>query len=255
MASFGAGFGNVHSRSSPFSEGHVFEPSSQEWMATAGVEQEDFSTMTRPASIPQNAPVAPTPLPHASGTGCAMSQDDIISNLEDAEYVVYGQAFSMLANGGSGRVGLDFMAMREFLLNNTAITMEDIDIELLKVASPDEGIGREGFLDLLREFPVSEADSLAHFMDLSGNGESMASEECRTGLLLFGQQKLRGNFSEDKWERILNTIMWDAGVEVAMDQWLVYSKLIARMVRLSQNVRNHKGVSGTPGHTGVIGGA
>merc|ERR1711862_61886 len=112
----------------------------------------------------------------------------VVSNLEDSEYVVYGQAFSMLANGESGCVALDSTALREFILSNTAVTMEDIDIELLKVASPDEGLSREGFLDLIREFQVSEADSPSHFMDLTGNGESMASEECRTGLLLFGQQ-------------------------------------------------------------------
>merc|ERR1719230_856573 len=110
--------------------------------------------------------------------------------------------------------------------------MRDMDMELLKVTSPDEGLTREVFLDLLREFPISESEAISHFLGLSSDGETLVSEDCRTGLLLFAQQKFSATFSESRWECILNTVMWDAGVMVTMEQWISYCKLVGRMVRL-----------------------
>merc|ERR1719230_269878 len=134
--------------------------------------------------------------------------------------------------------------------------MRDMDMELLKVTSPDEGLTREVFLDLLREFPISESEAISHFLGLSSDGESLVSEDCRTGLLLFAQQKFSANFSGDRWECILNTVMWDAGVSVPMEQWLGYCKLAGRIVRLLRYAQVQKLALGSRGsRPGVRGGA
>lgn len=229
----------------------------------AAVSQEDYTSMTGlpPPSPSRGSP--PLMLPHKGRPVLSgrnnITQEDIISNLEDAEEMLYGRdTFAMLLSGQQLSVGLDSAAMRDFILSNSTISSDDIDMELLKVASPDEGLSREAFLCLLREFPVSEANSISSFMELSENGETIASEECRTGLLLFGQQQLASNLSDEQWERILNSVMRDAGVAVKLEEWLVYCKLLARMVRLLRLAQVHKSAySSSHGSNigGVIGGA
>lgn len=129
-------------------------------------------------------------------------------------------------------VGLDCTVMRDFICTNSSITMDDIDMELLKVASPDEGLGRDSFLHLLRDFAASEGECLENFLGLSTNGETLAAEECRNGLLMFATQRLHTNFSEDRWDCIFNIVMWDAAAMVPMEQWVGYCKTTSRICRL-----------------------
>jgi len=184
-----------------------------------------------PAPAPAST-AAPAAQSSASAARPDVTADDILSNLDGSAEVLYTEAFAMFPGGLNGFVGLDCAAMRDFLCTNSAIGMDDIDLELLKVASPDEGLSRDGFLHLLREFSVSDGDAISQFMGLSSDGESLAAEECRSGLLLFAQQHLHANYPDDKWERIFNTVMWDANASVSMEQFLGYTKLTGRIVRL-----------------------
>jgi len=186
-----------------------------------------------------------------------VSVEDILTDLLGAEDVMYGEAFAAFPGGRNGFVTLDCATMRDFVCTNSAVSMEDIDMEFLKVALPEDGLSRDGFIQLLREFSVSDGESIMHFMGLSNDGESMGSEECRSALLLFAQQKLSCNFSDDRWERIFNTVMWDAGVAVSMEQYLHYSQLTARIVRLMRYSQVKKLAYGSQSQskTGVRGGA
>merc|ERR1712232_1256852 len=150
---------------------------------------------------------------------------------EGAEWILYGGAFSNFADHRTHTVGLDVPAMRDFVCTNSALSMESIDVELLRVTSPDEGLNRETFLHVLRDFAISDSDSIAHFLGMSADGETLFAEEYRSGLLLYAQQKLSASFSDDRWECILNSVMWDADVTVKMEQWIGYCKLLSRMVR------------------------
>lgn len=201
----------------------------------SGAPEEAFAPPPADIGSPIAAPPpmnSESPSRGPSTTRREVSVDDILSNLEGSEEVLYGDAFSSFPGGTTNYVTLDCLPMRDFLVTNSCISMDDVDIELLKVASTDDGLSRDGFLHLLREFSVSESDSLGQFMGLSSNGESLAAEECRSGLLLFCQQKLSTNFSEDRWECVFNAILWDAGLVVDMEKWCLYCKTTARMVRL-----------------------
>jgi len=186
------------------------------------------------APPPTGSGFSPAPAPQgASPDRRDVSADDILSNIEGSEEVLYSEAFASFPGGLNGSVGLDSAAMRDFLCTNSSITMDDVDMELLKVANEEMCLPTHGFLHLLREFSISEGDSISQFMGLSHDGESLSAEECRSGLLLFAQQKLHvTNFGDERWECIFNTVMWDAGVSVSMEQWLGYSKLTGRLVRL-----------------------
>jgi len=214
----GAGFGF------PGEEGFIAAPPPQE-------DRNPMAGIPPPPNREPSGGRSPPP-PAQSSARREVTADDILSNLEGAEEVLYSEAFASFPGGLNGFVGLDSAAMRDFLCTNSSISMEDIDLELLKVASPDEGLSRDGFLHLLREFSVSDGDAISQFMGLSADGESLASEECRSGLLLFAQQKLSTNFGDERWERIFNTVMWDAGLKTTMEQWLTYCKLTGRIVRL-----------------------
>lgn len=219
------------------------------------------------AMVPEDCTITGLVMPSPRGTPVQnegkqpwyqrITYEEITSNLEDSEEMVYGEAFSMFLGGQNGYVGLDSAAMRDFVSANSRISTDDIDLELLKVASPDEGLSRNTFLALLREFPIVEASSIAQFLNLSANGEDMGSEECRTGLLMFGQDNIASDIGQQEWERILDTVMSDAGVIVKMDQWIVYCKLMGRVVRLSRYARSQKeAVSVSRGtNLGVVGGA
>jgi len=188
-----------------------------------------------PAPMPSQSADRYPPMP-AQSAGAAhqdVSADDILSNLEGSEEVMYGDVFSSFPGGLDGKVGLDCMAMRDFICTNSAVSMEDIDMELIKVAGQDDMmLSRHGFLHLLRDFSVSDSDVISHFMGLSADSESLSSEECRSGLLLFAQQKLHADYSDSRWECIFNTVMWDAGIAVSMEQFMNYAKQTGRIARL-----------------------
>jgi len=181
--------------------------------------------------------------------------EDILADLESSEEALYGDAFARFPGCSSGLIGLDSAAMRNFLCTNSAITMEMIDMELLIISSPEEGLSQSGFLHLLREFSVSDSDSIAHFIGLSANGETVSSEECRTGLLVFAQQKLSSHFTDERWEHILDTVMWDASMMVTLEQWMCYCKVIGRILHLLRYMQVRKLALGPRKKTGGIGGA
>lgn len=181
--------------------------------------------------------------------------EDILADLERSEEALYSDAFARFPGCSGALVGLDSAAMREFLCTNSAITMETIDMELLIISSAEEGLSASGFLHLLREFSVSDSDSIAHFIGLSINGDTLSAEECRTGLLLFAQQKLSSNFTDERWDHILDTVMWDACMMVTLEQWICYCKVIGRILRLLRYMQVRKLALGPRKKTGVIGGA
>lgn len=197
---------------------------------------EDFGGgVPPPAPMPSQGAGRYPPVP-AQSTAAAqqdVTADDILSNLEGSEDVMYGNVFATFPGGLNGKVGLDCMAMRDFICTNSSVSMDDIDMELIKVAGQDDMmLSRDGFLHLLRDFSVSDSDVISHFMGLSADSESLSSEECRSGLLLFAQQKLHASYSDDRWECIFNIVMWDAGVTVSMEQFMNYSKQTGRIARL-----------------------
>jgi hypothetical protein len=158
--------------------------------------------------------------------------DYILSDLEGAEQVAYGEAFSICA-GGKQVSPMDCVPMREFILNNTCITADDLDPHLLQVATEETTITVDGFLHVIRENAVSDTSTIEQFLGMSQNGETVAAEECRSGLLVYSQRDLGANFAEEKWDRIFNTVMWDADVTVSMEKWRFYCKVVARIIRLS----------------------
>jgi hypothetical protein len=232
---------------------HMEVPVPEMHSQAAAAIQQDYTSVTGLAPpSPGRSPVQKD----ARRSWCQrITREDILTNLEDSEEMVYGEAFSMLFGGQNGYVALDSAAMREFISSNSVISKDDIDFEMLKIASPDEGLSRDAFLMLLREFTIVEADSISQFLNLSANSEDMSSEECRTGLLMFGQGNIASNMSQKEWESVLDTVMSDAGVVVKMDQWITYCKLMSRTVRLSRYAEKNATRSSHYTNVGVMGGA
>jgi hypothetical protein len=161
-----------------------------------------------------------------------VSFDYILSDLESAEEVAYGEAFSICA-GGKQIAPMDCVPMREFILTHTCIAPDDLDPHLLQVATDENTLTVDGFLHVIRENAVSETSTIEQFLGMSQNGETIAAQECRSGLLVYSQRDLGANFSEEKWDRIFNTVMWDADITVQMDKWMFYCKVVSRIIRLS----------------------
>lgn len=172
----------------------------------------------------------------SSGSAPAISFELILADLESAEQVTYSEAFGSFGPDGSGMLGLDNEKLRRFILDNTAVSLDDLEIELLK-AAPECELNQQGFLKVLRENAVAEAQALEQFLGMSQDGERCPAEECRNGLLLFATDRLGANLSEDRWEKVFNAVMLDADVTITMEQWVTYCKRVARVVRLARYAR------------------
>lgn len=184
------------------------------------------------------APMAPPPGPGGAGGqgygggggggGAGLSADAILSDLDGAEMKAYQEAFLSFAGGAP--VPLDNSQMREFLMNNGAF--DDIEIELLNVMNQDMQLEMGAMLQLLQSHSISDGDAIGQFNMLSADGQTLAAEECRTGLTMMSIDKFNVNFPEDRMDSILNMVMMDAGPSVPLEQWMGYAKMVARYIRL-----------------------
>lgn len=165
----------------------------------------------------------------APARGHGLTMDHVLSDLDGCEERVYGEAFRDITGGAP--VGHDHEGVREFLVGHSALSNDNLDLMLFSLV-PDPPLTAEGFLRVLRECPCLDEDCLTQFMGLSSDGENVASDECRSGLVVFAQQHLSTNFSEERWDCVLNMVMMDADVLVSMEAYIRYCKLVGRTARL-----------------------
>eukprot|EP00747_Dinoflagellata_sp_TGD_P188914 gnl/TRDRNA2_/TRDRNA2_48584_c0_seq1.p1 gnl/TRDRNA2_/TRDRNA2_48584_c0~~gnl/TRDRNA2_/TRDRNA2_48584_c0_seq1.p1 ORF type:complete len:254 (-),score=40.44 gnl/TRDRNA2_/TRDRNA2_48584_c0_seq1:15-731(-) len=163
--------------------------------------------------------------------GSGISLDLVLSDLERAEEITYGQAYADFP----APVMLDTPSLRDFALENCAISQDDLDLDFMRMgATLEDGVSLEVLLLLLRENAVPEALLLNQFLSISGDGEHLGAEECRQGLYSLGTREMGAQFTEEQWDRILMTVMMECDSTVMMDQWIVCSKRIARIIRLTR---------------------
>lgn len=173
----------------------------------------------------------------AGGSGkpsrAALDLEFVIGDLEACEETVWGAAFADMAGHG-GTLNPTDQSLHKFLALHTAIIPAELDTELIKVASQNDNfsINTAGFLSILRGHSISEGHALEQFLNLVADGDSMGAEDCRAGLLALMEEKLDVVIDDSRSERIFDSVMMDAGLQVPMDQWIVYCHRVARMLRL-----------------------
>lgn len=207
----------------------------------------------RPAAPPAPAAPAPAPAPAASTASAAprkkepvksapvkrqqdspgVSIDAVLTDLEGAEQAAFKAAFKSLSSGLEV-LPLDHDQLRSFILINSGVTEQDLEVEMLKLASArdDFSIDASALISLLREHPIGDDDVLNLFMSLSTDGESLSSEECRTGLLQVTSRLPETGLSEERMDRVFDRVLTSAGLTVSMEEWLQYAKTTARILRL-----------------------
>lgn len=185
-----------------------------------------------PPAPPEPAPSRAAPR-EAAPTGHSVTWDLICSDLDSAEQIAYGGAFASFGGSDASPLAMDCEPMRNFIVDHTTLTLDDLDPALFQVA-PEFSVTLEGFLQILRENANNDGQSLEQFVGMSSNGETLMSEEARSGLLLFSQRDLQADFSEARWDTIFNSVMRDTAISVDMEQWLVCCKRVARTVRLAR---------------------
>lgn len=186
-----------------------------------------------PAATVAPASVAPVASPPAAPARAPkLSLESILADLEGAEESAFGSAFTSIAKGQEA-LQPDDIQLRRFIESHSAV--QDVDTELLKIASTNEAfaIGRDAFVMLLRMNPVNESEALESFLRLAAGGvsENITAEDCRTGLFQL-LQNIGESLIGDTSERIIDTVMVDAGLQVSMEQWVGYSKTTGRIARL-----------------------
>jgi len=149
---------------------------------------------------------------------------------------VYGTTWADIA-GGQLSLQLDDQKMREFLLTHTTIHLDDLDTELIKVASNTDtfSIDLPIFVKLLRDFAFNESDALQFFINVS-DGNAFSAEDCRSGLLGV-QENLEAAWPQATQDKIFDSIMSDAGVRIDMENWMRYCSRLGRVTRLMRYLR------------------
>ncbi|CAE7226431.1 hypothetical protein AK812_SmicGene25681 [Symbiodinium microadriaticum] len=196
------------------------------------------------AASPPSPPAAPPrpasakPKARAEGASGAINFEAMLLDLEGAEEAAFTAAFQSLSDGRTA-LQPDHDQLRSFILVNSGIGEQDLDTELLKIASAREDfcIDIPGFIALLREHPVSDSDTLTLFMNVSNDGESMTSEDCRTCLLALVAKLPDAHIREDRMEKIFDTVMTSADLSISMEQWMAFAKTTARIIRLMAHAK------------------
>jgi len=167
--------------------------------------------------------------------------DTILADPEGAGRALYPRVFVDLA-GDSATLELDSKELRDFVLKHSGVSEDDLDTEILKAAScrEDFKIDAASFTKLLQEQPLAEAHALNIFLGMSGDGETITAEDCRSCLLRVLEQlpDVKG-----RSEEIFDTVMAPAGLAVPMDQWMSFATKTARVARLMQFVEHSDGHS------------
>jgi len=187
----------------------------------------------------RGAPTRGGPSGSSSGAAAAgLSLDSLLADLEGAEEKAYGAAFAEMARG-QALLPLDDQGLRDFLLTHTVIALDDLDTELIKVASETEhfSVDLPIFMKMLRDFSFLEGEALQFFMNTS-DGNEFSAEDCRCGLLSIVQQASSATaWPEAVQEKVFDSIMCDAGLRIDMENWMRYCGRLGRVIRLMQHLR------------------
>merc|ERR1712061_910311 len=162
-----------------------------------------------------------------------------MGDLESSEGIAYGEAFTGFKPEANGLVPLDNDALRCFLAAGTSIPEADLDLDFVKCGALDAGgLSQEKFLQLCRDNAIDEGATIEEFLGASNDGGvTVSAEDCRSRLLAMAQRRLGAQFTDPHWEQIFSQVMVNADVKVPMEQWIEFSKQIARTVRVCQLAR------------------
>lgn len=175
---------------------------------------------------PEASPTDPT------GAGSGLTLDFILSDIDQCEEAMYGEIF--LGFNGGQAVPTDNEPFRAYVTPRICV---DLDLIYFSQDPVPSEFSSAFFMTLLRDHAVSEEEVLNHFLGISAEMTPVASEECRNGLLTFANQRLSANFNNERWERIFDACMWDAGLEIGLEEWTKYCKRVARIVRLIHDAK------------------
>lgn len=200
-------------------------------------EEEQYSAPPPPPAPAAGTAVAkPKPKPARDLRLPKLSLEQILQDLEGSEEASYSAAFSTMA-GDQAQLTPDNAPLRNFLEQYSGV--QDVDTELLKIASNNEAfaIDCSSFVMLLRLNPLNESEALESFLQLSGGGDQISAEDCRTGLFQVIQSIGSSSFNAHTSERIIDAAMVSAGLQVSMEQWVGLSKTAARICRLALHAK------------------
>lgn len=217
--------------------------------ARPGVSNAD-NTMSKsqaPSTPPQTPTSQAAPAPKAKaqakaspgggggGSSEGLSFELVLSDLEQAELLAYGTAFSSFG-AQEGSVPLDCAPLKEFLQTNSNCPYDQIEEVLLNFAmkyEPELKITQTDFMDILRQHATSDTEVLNRFMGLNG-GEPVSCEDCRSALLMMkldmGAQAT--SVREERWETIFDSVMRNAEATVSMEAFRDYSFKVARIANV-----------------------
>lgn len=189
-----------------------------------------------PPPPPEPVGFAPAPV-GGGGGGRGVTIEAILDNLDHEEEKAYGAAFDSFS-GGAASVELSNDGMREFISRNNALSMEDVEMAMLMTIGEDieMGINRDKFITLIRKTAIKDEEVLNQYQCLVTGDAELTSPECRSGLLAFATSKLGMNFSEERWEAVLDSVMKSAGITISMENWLEFCGVLARICRLVRHL-------------------
>mmetsp|Transcript_46317 Transcript_46317/g.105605 ORF Transcript_46317/g.105605 Transcript_46317/m.105605 type:complete len:213 (+) Transcript_46317:15-653(+) len=167
-----------------------------------------------------------------AGSPALVSDDQIFSDIDDAELKIFSSAFETF-DPVEGLVGFDHMLLRAYICEHTCITEDSLDIILFQ---QEEGEGAQpalslpAFSGIMRSFAIHDREMAQGWATISDGSDSVASPDARTGLVMMASDE-SVEVSEQQMDRMLNGVMAAAGPVVGREEWCTYAVHVARCLR------------------------
>lgn len=193
----------------------------------AGITTEVVGGSTPTPGAPQPSPARPV-----EGSG-AITFQSVVDNLEEAEQMVYGTVFQDFNSGNP--VAINHEKLQDFVATNSALTMENIEVELMQAASVTEDmqVTQDIFRGIMCGNAVSEAAVFTFFSNMGV--DQVDSGDARSGLVS-GCSELLGpvaaSINQDKWDNILDSVLAGCDPMVDMQAFTNYTQRVARIIRI-----------------------
>lgn len=157
----------------------------------------------------------------------------MLTDLDMWEDIIYGDAFDEISCHADS-VALNNMQVRVYILRNSTLTEDEIDVQLVSVA-PQLRLTRENFVKLLRSHAGCDRIAINHFMVMSNNGETMDIEACRLSLIDLAEVTFGVHLGPEHLEYFLEDAINKHSSALGLADWLCCHRRMSRAIRLARH--------------------
>lgn len=161
------------------------------------------------------------------------SEQDIFDNLAGSERKLWHIAFSNMDSTKAGKLASDNIVLLAWLEENTPVRGEEEVKGAISRHGGDGDLDLQAFEKLMLNSCTDDAIALAVWQTMNLDcTDKMESADARTQLRVLGQSRLNlgGNWSEQMWDKVLDTALHNVDLQLDMETWVGRCAMFTRYV-------------------------